>query len=396
MALIKLYAGARMLMSTTGTSSPVTLTTAVGGFLTFGAAGVQDGETVRYAIRQGDETEEGFGVYTASGTTLTRVVTWSTNGGVGGTPIDLAAGAEIFITLHPDDLLLADLSTFPLTGGTDNRILRTDGTGRVVQPSLLDLDDSGNLIFPTGTAIRTNTSAGNTLLWQARDVDGAAWTTFATLTANNTPTLDFSTAVTFGGALPYRVGGTDVAIADGGTGRSLTDPNADSGLFWDDSAGQIEFWTATAPLVFSGTTLTVSAATTSAVGVVERATKAENETGSSDTVYPTTLGVTQHVSVPKAWASVDQTGTMTIQTSFNAASVTDIGTGQSRINLTSNMSSATGTCVGSAEGSGVSGDAKINIGTRDMATSTFGWAAVVGTTNTDLNMTSGSIYGPLA
>ncbi len=37
----------------------------------------------------------------------------------------------------------------------------------------------------------------------------------------------------------YTPGGTDVALADGGTGASLTDPNADRILFWDDSAGAV-------------------------------------------------------------------------------------------------------------------------------------------------------------
>tara|TARA_R100000049_G_C1937592_1_gene81510 strand:- start:294 stop:1505 length:1212 start_codon:yes stop_codon:yes gene_type:complete len=48
-------------------------------------------------------------------------------------------------------------------------------------------------------ALRTGQSAGNTLLLQAYDVDGASWSTFATLTANNTPTMDLDAAVTHGG-----------------------------------------------------------------------------------------------------------------------------------------------------------------------------------------------------
>lgn len=35
----------------------------------------------------------------------------------------------------------------------------------------------------------------------------------------------------------YEVGGTDVALADGGTGATLTDPNDDRLFTWDDSAG---------------------------------------------------------------------------------------------------------------------------------------------------------------
>lgn len=63
------------------------------------------------------------------------------------------------------------------------------------------------------------------------------------------PTLDVGSNV-------YTVGGTDVALADGGTGASLTDPNADRILFWDDSAGTVTWLTAGTGLTISGTTIT--------------------------------------------------------------------------------------------------------------------------------------------
>lgn len=53
----------------------------------------------------------------------------------------------------------------------------------------------------------------------------------------------------------YRVGGTDVALADGGTGASLADPNADRVMFWDDSAGAVAWGAPGNGLAFSGTTL---------------------------------------------------------------------------------------------------------------------------------------------
>jgi len=56
------------------------------------------------------------------------------------------------------------------------------------------------LTMPTGAGLRTRTSAANTLLLQAYDVDGAAYTTFGTLTAGNTPTFDLSTSTTIGGS----------------------------------------------------------------------------------------------------------------------------------------------------------------------------------------------------
>ena len=135
------------------------------------------------------------------------------------------------------------------TGGTSIK-----GSGVVIDNSD-NISEVTNLTIKTAGAVRTSTSSGNTLLLQAYDVDGTAYTTFATLTAGNTPTMDLSTAVTIGGQYIYRIGGTDVSLADGGTGASLTDPGADRILFWDDSAGAVTWLTIGANLSITGTTL---------------------------------------------------------------------------------------------------------------------------------------------
>jgi hypothetical protein len=57
------------------------------------------------------------------------------------------------------------------------------------------------------------------------------------------------------GNVVYRAGGTDVPLADGGTGASLTDPNADRVMFWDDSAGAVTWLTMGTGLTITGTTL---------------------------------------------------------------------------------------------------------------------------------------------
>ncbi len=66
----------------------------------------------------------------------------------------------------------------------------------------------------------------------------------------------------------YRAGGTDVALADGGTGASLTDPNADRILFWDDSAGAVTWLEVSTGLSITGTVLT---ATGGGAGTVDTA-----------------------------------------------------------------------------------------------------------------------------
>lgn len=62
--------------------------------------------------------------------------------------------------------------------------------------------------------------------------------------------------------------GTDLGLADGGTGASLTDPNADRIMFWDDSAGTVAWLTAGTGLDITGTTISVvgSGATWTQIG----------------------------------------------------------------------------------------------------------------------------------
>lgn len=91
-------------------------------------------------------------------------------------------------------------------------------------------------------SIRAGSNAGNNLTIQARDVDGASWTSVITVTSNNTPTLDLLAGATIGGVAIVSLtgtqtltnktltsptinggtwtGGTDLAVADGGTGAS--------------------------------------------------------------------------------------------------------------------------------------------------------------------------------
>lgn len=141
-----------------------------------------------------------------------------------------------------------------------NTIVRwNDTVGTSIKGSGITIDNSDNIsgipsiTMNTGGSLRTSTTS--TLLLQAYDVDGASYTTFATLTAGNTPTMDLSAAVTIGGQYIYRIGGTDVSLADGGTGASLTAPAGDRILFYDQSAGQVTWLQIGANLTITGTTL---------------------------------------------------------------------------------------------------------------------------------------------
>ncbi len=83
-----------MTSATTGTGT-LTLAAAVSGYLTFAGAGVADQDVVLYGIKDGSNSEVGWGTYTASGTTLSRNVYKSTNSNA---LISCSGSEEIYIT----------------------------------------------------------------------------------------------------------------------------------------------------------------------------------------------------------------------------------------------------------------------------------------------------------
>lgn len=87
--------------------------------------------------------------------------------------------------------------------------------------------NDGNSLGISGTAWADLFLATGGLI----EFDGGTTNTF-TCTGGN---------CTIEGNTIYRAGGTDVALADGGTGASLVDPNLDRFQMWDDSAGTMKF-----------------------------------------------------------------------------------------------------------------------------------------------------------
>ena len=103
-----------MTTATTGTGT-ITLGAAVSGYLSFAGAGVPDGATVSYGIKDTAGSEAGRGRYTASGTTLSRdIIYGSTNSGAA---ISLSGAAEVFVTALAADFLEGTLLAHARLGG---------------------------------------------------------------------------------------------------------------------------------------------------------------------------------------------------------------------------------------------------------------------------------------
>lgn len=80
-------------------------------------------------------------------------------------------------------------------------------------------------------------------------------------------------------------------------------------------------------------------ATDDAGGVLETATQAEQEAGAANDKAVTPGRQQFHPSAAKAWIKIQGVGAVTIFSSYNVSSVTDLGTGQYRVNFTNPMSS---------------------------------------------------------
>lgn len=128
---------AKMTTSTTGTGT-ITLGSVSSNFQSFAAAGLLNGEMVRYTIEDGLDWEIGTGVYTSSGTTLSRTLTSSSTGSL----LSLTGSAVVYVTLAAEDVQeefwIQQNATYTLTSST-------------ALQKLFNASTNGALTLPIGT-----------------------------------------------------------------------------------------------------------------------------------------------------------------------------------------------------------------------------------------------------
>ncbi len=184
-----------------------------------------------------------------------------------------------------------ELLIFQKTGSAVNHIEVTN-SATTTAPSLLAAGEDTNIDLilggkGTGGVIATfaddglrlrDTNASHALILQAGS-DLSADRILQIITGDSARTLTLTGDASIGGTA-YVASGTDVALADGGTGASLTDPGADRIMFWDDSAGAVTWLTPGTGLAISDTTFGLDAELAALAGVTSAADKVPYFTGS--------------------------------------------------------------------------------------------------------------------
>ncbi len=130
-----------------------------------------------------------------------------------------------------------------------------------------DHNHSGVYLTAAITSLNGLTGASQTFSTPGTSGTAPAWSSTGTAHTLNIPMAsaagvtaglisktDYDAFVAGGGG-GYTPGGDDVALADGGTGASLADPNADRILFWDDTAGGVTWLACGNSVAIVGTTL---------------------------------------------------------------------------------------------------------------------------------------------
>lgn len=193
-----------------------------------------------------DETGSGALVFATSPTLVTPLLGTPTSGTLTNcTGLPIATGVSG---------LGANVATFLATPSSANlaaAVTGETGSGALVfgtAPSIT----GGSVIELTAFSLRSSGAAFDLLLASSEVLTADRTLSFNVANANRTLTIGADSSIS---GTAYVSGGTDVALADGGTGASLTDPNADRILFWDDSGGAVTWLTAGDGLAITTTTI---------------------------------------------------------------------------------------------------------------------------------------------
>jgi trimeric autotransporter adhesin len=238
--MVTLVNRAKVSTATTGTGT-ITLGTAESGYQSFADAGVADADVVRYVIEDGTDWEIGTGTYTATGTTLSRTVSESSNADAA---IVLTGSATVFIGATAEDIppaldLFAEsydgTSTLPSATGTNSVAVGKANTASGTNSSVLGANSTasnsgavalGNSAIASGNSAFSfgdSTASGGNSIAMGSDAVASATDTIA-IGKGATAAATYSTAIGKNSGDSGSVTATgNAAMALGGSYASGTD-----------------------------------------------------------------------------------------------------------------------------------------------------------------------------
>ena len=321
-----------------------------------------------------DSSDDEVMTFTGADSAVNYINTTSSATGVG--PILGAVGDDTNIAFNIE------------SKGTGDILLRTDGDEEIL--SLNPVSSAVNYLEVTSSA------TGNPVLVEAKGDDsniGLRLISKGTgvvdvLGGNGTVALtiaDVSSGVNYfsivnsvtTAAVPLTVAGTDTNIdldlVPKGTGVAKVLGTADASAeirLLEDTDNGTDYVAFKCPTAVT-TSYTLTLPTADSAGLLESdgagtlsfnnsiptdiATAAEMEAASSTTAIVTPGRVGRHPGVAKFWTILDGTGTPALTESFNVSSVSDIGTGNYELTLTTSFSGVNYSCYSNVE-SGFTGD----------------------------------------
>lgn len=200
----------------------------------------------------------------------------------GQTGVSIPSGATYFVYVDGTDvrqingsIAFQDASNVSITGGSivtnASSLSIRDSDGSHIMSFAVGSNLTANRVFTltAGDAARTlDISASNVTVTSAgaslvSGVDAAAQR--STLGLGTVATQNANAVSISGGSV---TGITDLALADGGTGASLADPNANAVLGWNDTANVMRFFTAGTGISINATSNTISSTVTASGGLI--------------------------------------------------------------------------------------------------------------------------------
>tara|TARA_R110002074_G_scaffold354004_2_gene525816 strand:- start:2794 stop:3849 length:1056 start_codon:yes stop_codon:yes gene_type:complete len=277
--------------TTVGTISLTLSGTAPASYQTF-LAGIGNGNTTCYAIRDGSDVEVGIGTLTG-GVTLSRdTVLFSTNGNA---KVNWASGTK-YVYCNASAKLVVMLSAALAGAGDAGKLVKVNAAG------------NGCDLIPQGT--------GGAL--DADKLDGKHYT-------------DINPMTTQGDIIVAGASGVPGRLARGSAG---TYPRSNGTTMLSSAIDGADVGTGTIP------TARLPAASTIASGIMRQATTAE-VTSEAASAFPDAASLKYHKGVGKVSCIWDGTGVPAITGSYNVSSLTDNGVGDYTLNMTSALPAAT-------------------------------------------------------